>query len=174
MDRVAMRETRATGVPLPACASASRARAHPTITESAGTHLAPRCFMSTLIGIAALLVAAGCSAPQGIRYVGPSTLGQSTAAGPKDPSAPIAMAPDVPPPGPGLPISMPGRAPVPAGPGAFEGQTESPATIAPSGTIAPGGTVAPAGTVTPGGTDPSTGAPVVAPIVAPPPTTAPA
>lgn len=119
-----------------------------------------------MIRIAALLVVAGCS-PPGARYVGTSTLGQSTAAGPKDPSAPIAMVPDLPPPGPGLPISTPGRAPIPAGPGAFGGQTESPATIAPSGTIAPGGAV------TPGRTDSSTPAAVVAPIGAQTPATTP-
>lgn len=79
---------------------------------------------------------AGCQPPPRDASTFPDELGRSTAAGPADPSKPVAVTHDVPPAGPGLRISAPGTATVINGPGAFGGATMAD-TIAPR-TIAPG------------------------------------
>lgn len=147
----------------------ARTEGTPSSSQSSGTQLArQRRMLSTRIAV--LVFVAGCSRTTDVRYVG-LPLGQSTATGPREPSAPIAMTPDVPPPGPGMRISTPGGS-APAATGAASDDV-SPATIAPRGTIAPAGSIAPrdmaGATPTTPGTDPSTGNPVVAPI-APAPT----
>lgn len=55
-----------------------------------------------------VILVAGCRRPADDTTFPETSLGQSTAAGPRDSSQPLAIAEDVPPPGPGLPISAPG------------------------------------------------------------------
>ncbi len=89
--------------------------------------------LALLAALEAIGLLGGCGSRQP-RYVG-EVPGQTHVSTQRDPSMPVAMHHDVPPPGPGARISRPGQGPVDTAP--TVGDRPSPDTLAPR-TIAPG------------------------------------